>query len=92
MTREQIALRLREIVRERLAVDAELGPETSLLGDLQLDSLKQLELVVEVENAFGICFEPEHEQEIATVGALVAMIERRLAEGTPGAAEALARG
>lgn len=92
MTREEIALRLRAIVRERLAIDAELGPETSLLGDLQLDSLQQLELVVEIENAFEICLEPEHEEEIATVGALVEAIERRIAEGAPGAAEALARG
>lgn len=92
MTREQIVAKLRGIVRERLAVDAELAPETDLLGDLQLDSLKQLELVVEIENAFGICFEPEHEQEIATVGALVAMIERRLADGTQGAAGMPARG
>lgn len=79
MTRAEIEATLRRLVRERLALEAELSPETELVADLQLDSLKQLELVVEIENAFGICFEPEAEQEIATVGALVAAIEARLA-------------
>ena len=86
MTRAEIEAKLRALVRERLALEAELAPETELLGDLQLDSLKQLELVVEIENAFGICFEPEAEREIATVGALVEAIEARLAEARAEAA------
>lgn len=53
-----------------------LRPETNLVTDLELDSILQLELVVELENHFEIALEPEEEQEIITVGDLVAWIDR----------------
>jgi len=81
MTREQILDRIRRVARERLEVNMPFDLETNLLRDLQLDSLKQLSLVVELENAFEICFEPEDEAEIETVGNVVDLVQRRLAAG-----------
>ena len=80
MTRDEIALRLRAIVRERLAREAPSSPDADLLADLELDSVRQLELVVAIENEFEICLTPEDEQGIATLGELAALVERRLAE------------
>jgi acyl carrier protein len=80
VTRDEIALRLRVIVRERLAREAPSSPDADLLGDLELDSVRQLELVVAIENEFEICLTPEDEQGIATLGELAALVERRLAE------------
>jgi len=80
VTRDEIALRLRAIVRERLAREAPSSPDADLLADLELDSVRQLELVVAIENEFEICLTPEDEQGIATLGELAALVERRLAE------------
>jgi acyl carrier protein len=80
VTREQIALRLGEIVRERTAPEIPLAPDTDLLGDLQLDSVQQLDLVVAIENEFEICLTPEDEQGLATLGELAALVAQRLSE------------
>lgn len=83
MTRDEIAVRLRALVEERLARPAPLSPDADLLGELQLDSLQQLELVVAIENEFEICLEPEDEQGLATLGELAALVEHRLARRRP---------
>ena len=78
MTRNQILDRIRYVARERLEVSAFFDLDTNLLRDLQLDSLKQLSLVVELENEFEICFEPEDEAGLETVGNVVDLVQRRL--------------
>jgi len=80
MTRSEIVERLRGIVRERLRVDDDVHLGTDLHGDLQLDSLQQLELWVEIENEFRICLEPADEQELRTVSDLVTRIGSQLAQ------------
>jgi len=80
MTRPEIVERLRGILRDRLRIDDHVQLETELLGDLQLDSLQQLELWVEIENEFRICLEPADEQELHTLSDLVARIGSQLAE------------
>ena len=80
MSRDEIALRLRAIVAERLARELPASPDADLLGELQLDSVQQLELVVAVENEFEICLTPEDERGLATLGELAALVEHRLAE------------
>ena len=81
MTRAAIFERLQQIVRG-LGEATPITPETDLLGDLQLDSVKQLELIVEVENAFEICIEADEEYGLATVAELVALVEKRLQQET----------
>jgi acyl carrier protein len=51
---------------------------------MQLDSLQLIALVVEVENRFRVCLEPEDEARIATIGDLVEVIRRRLPEDPHG--------
>jgi acyl carrier protein len=80
MTQAEILARLQRIVREALGDAAPVAPETDLLGDLQLDSVKQLELIVEIENEFEICFEPEEEHGLATIAELVALVQKRMQE------------
>ena len=71
---------LQRLLRERLRIEREITPETDLVTDLALDSLKQLELLVALENHFGVCLEAEADQEVLTIGDLVAWIERARAE------------
>jgi acyl carrier protein len=72
---------LNRLLRERLGRSERLLPETELVADLALDSLQQLDLIVELENHFAIALDTEGDREIRTVGELVACIERARAAG-----------
>jgi acyl carrier protein len=67
---------LNVLLRERLGRSGRLVPETELVADLALDSIQQLELIVELENHFEIALEVEGDEGIRTVGELVACIDR----------------
>lgn len=55
MTNEEIAAKIREILAEEFEVDAiEISPEGSLKDVLGLDSLDLVDVVVLVEQHFGI--------------------------------------
>jgi acyl carrier protein len=77
---------VRSVLRTHLAIVQPVDPDTDLTEELQLDSLAQLTLIVELENHFRICFEPDDEQGIQTVGDLVAVIARLLLEERPACA------
>ncbi|MFW5739522.1 MAG: acyl carrier protein [Myxococcota bacterium] len=68
---------IRHVASTRLDLDCEILPSTDLLADLELDSLQQLTLIVELENHFRICFEPEDEEGVATVQDLMNVIDAR---------------
>jgi acyl carrier protein len=67
-------------VGARLGVAGDIRPSALLIEDLALDSLQLLALAVEVENRFRIKIEPEAEARIRTVGDLVEVVRRQLAE------------
>jgi acyl carrier protein len=67
---------LQLLLRERLRRSHELTPSTELVADLALDSIEQLDLIVELENHFEIALELGEDEEIQTVGQLVAWIDR----------------
>jgi acyl carrier protein len=67
---------LNRLLRERLGRSGTLTSDTELVADLALDSIQQLDLIVELENHFAIALEPDGDEEIRTVGELVACIER----------------
>lgn len=56
-----------------------LSRDVHLLRDLDLDSLKRIELVIRIENEFRVRLEPEDEEEITTLGDLVDVVRRRRA-------------
>lgn len=64
------------LLRERFAWAGEVAPGTDLVGELALDSIQQLELVVELENHFEVALEPEGDEAIRTAGDLVAWVDR----------------
>ncbi|MFO0687968.1 MAG: acyl carrier protein [Myxococcota bacterium] len=67
---------LARLLRERFAHAGDVTPETDLVGELGLDSIQQLELLVELENHFEIALEPEGDETIQTAGDLVAWVDR----------------
>lgn len=66
------------VAREHLDYGGPVTPETSLVAAMELDSLRLLTLVVELENHFQVCLEEGDEEDIETVGDLVEVLRRRL--------------
>ncbi len=76
MTDAEILAAVEDVAREHVGFDGTLCTDQRLVEDLELDSIKALTLVVEVENRFRVALEPDVESEIVTVGDLVRIIRR----------------
>lgn len=70
---------LRSILRG-MNLEHEVGPDTHIRRDLDLDSLRRIELVIEVENRFRVRLEPEDEEDVETLGDLADVVRRRAGE------------
>lgn len=81
MTEQAILRGINDVLRQHLGVTSDVGPDVSLVRDLRLDSLRQLTLIVELENRFRITFAQGDERGIETVRDLVRLIAQRLGEG-----------
>lgn len=64
---------VKEMLAEKLEIPAEEITEESSFSDLGLDSLDMAEMMMDVENVFGVTMEAD--PSISTVGALVEKLE-----------------
>ena len=72
LTTEQLTDEIRSMVEEKLGVAAEeITPEKSLINDLGADSLDSVELMMSVEQKFGVAIPEEAAEKINTVGDIV---------------------
>ena len=68
MSREEILEKIREITADRLGVDeGDVTPEASFREDLEADSLDLVELIMELEEQFGMEIPDEEAEKITTV-------------------------
>lgn len=84
MTKEEVL----ERVRAHLATELELDPalvreDTRFKEDLEADSLDLVELVMELEDSYGIRIPDEDAARIATVGEAADFILAHAPQGTP---------
>jgi acyl carrier protein len=80
MSQEATFEKVREIVAEQLSVDAaEVKAESNFQNDLGADSLDTVELVMALEEAFGIEIPDEAAETILTVGDAVNYINEKAA-------------
>jgi len=75
MGRDEILERIREITSDRLGVDeGEVTPEASFREDLEADSLDLVELIMELEEQFGMEIPDEEAERITTVDEAVSYV------------------
>ena len=71
--------RVRELICEQLSVSPdEVTAEATFVGDLSADSLDMVELMMALEEQFGIDISEDQAERIQTVGDAVAFIEQRI--------------
>ena len=67
---------LRKIISEKLNIDENsIGSDTSLTDDLHADSLDKVEIIMQVEENFGITIDDDAALNFRTIGDVVKYID-----------------
>jgi acyl carrier protein len=76
LEQSEIEPRLRKIIVDNLGVDeAEVVPTANFVDDLNADSLDLVELIMSLEEEFGIEISDEEAEKIKTVGDAIEYIQ-----------------
>jgi acyl carrier protein len=74
-----VAERVKAIIEEQLMVDQdEITDEASFVDDLGADSLDTVEMIMEIEDEFGIEIPDEDAEKLVTVGTAVEYVKKKV--------------
>ncbi|MFZ1947276.1 MAG: acyl carrier protein [bacterium] len=77
----EVETKVREIIMQKLGTSEDkITPEASFRNDLGADSLSTVELMMELEEIFGVTIEEDEAEKIQTVKDAVSYIEKKLVE------------
>ncbi len=77
----EVETKVKEIIMDKLGVSEDkITPQASFRNDLGADSLSTVELMMELEEAFGINIEDEEAEKIQTVKDAIDYIQAKIAE------------
>jgi acyl carrier protein len=78
LDREEILSKIQEITADRLGVEeSDVTPEASFREDLEADSLDLVELIMELEEQFGMEIPDEEAEKITTVEEAVDYVQEQ---------------
>ncbi len=73
--------KVKKIIVEQLDVsESEITAETNLIKDLQADSLDAVEIIMSIEDEFGIEISDEDAEKFTCIGDIVSYVEAKIAE------------
>ena len=76
--KKEMAEKVKQIISEQLGVDEnEVTPSASFVDDLGADSLDQVELVMALEEAFGVEIPDEDAEKIRTVQDAIDYVDKQ---------------
>ena len=79
MSHEEILAQLKPVVAEQLGVDeSEVREDASFTEDLNADSLDLVELIMSLEEKFGLQISDEDAEKLTTVGEAVEFISEHV--------------
>jgi acyl carrier protein len=79
MDRVEIEARLREVLISELGLDAEkINPTANFEQDLDVDSLGVVELLMAMEDEFGVKIPDDEAEHIHTVGEAIELVHTKL--------------
>ncbi|MBE6302486.1 MAG: acyl carrier protein [Bacteroidales bacterium] len=77
----EIESRVKSIIVEKFGVaESEVTMEASFTNDLGADSLDTVELIMEIEDEFGISIPDDLAEKISTVGDAIKFVEEEVAK------------
>jgi acyl carrier protein len=80
MDRDQVSERLKEVLVTELGLDADkINDDANFEEDLEVDSLGVVELLMALEDEFGVKIPDEDAESILTVGQAVDLVHGKLA-------------
>ena len=80
MERSEIESKLKDLLVSELGLEADkISAEASFEEDLEVDSLGVVELLMAMEDEFGVKIPDEEAEQIGTVGQAVDLVETKLA-------------
>lgn len=81
-SKKDVVEKVKQIIAEQLGVDeGEVTPSASFVDDLGADSLDQVELVMALEEAFGVEIPDEDAEKIRTVQDAIDYIDKHAKVG-----------